>query len=169
MIDAVNALLHNEPAVTAGISWIVAVVLKFLVIVASVRRIDWERLLSTGGMPSIHTTPVVGCATSIGLVLGFDSPVFAVAGVLAIVVAYDAAGLRRHAGAQATAINSLIKDLTDGGLFKGQKPADFFKRWNLAELRTLLGHDPIEVWAGVFLGILTAMVVHYRFGYFFSA
>lgn len=164
----IHQMLMNEPLVTAVAAWFIAACLKFIIEIISARRIDWERLLGTGGMPSTHTTPVVACATSIGLVLGFDSAVFAVAAVLAVVVSYDAAGIRRHAGEQAKAINSLIHDLFSGEFVKGQKPADFFKRWNLAEMKTLLGHNPEEVVVGIALGITVALVVHYRFGHMFG-
>jgi len=126
-------------------------------------------MLGTGGMPSTHTTPVVACATSIGLVAGFNTPVFALAVVIAVIVSYDATGIRRHAGEQARAINSLINDLARVGPYKGQNIADFFKRWNLAELQTLLGHNPFEVFVGVLLGILTALIVHFRYGELFTA
>lgn len=168
-MGVLNAFIHNEPAMVALISLVVAAFLKFLFILITQQRLDWERFFGTGGMPSTHTTPVIACATSIGIVAGFDSPVFAIAGVVAVVVAYDAAGLRRHAGEQARAMNSLIKDLTEGGLFKGMHPTDFFKRWNLAELETLLGHNPIEVWAGVLLGIAVAILVHVYLGGWFAA
>lgn len=140
---------------------------KVLIILVTQRRFDWERMLGTGGMPSTHTTPVIACTTAVGLVAGFDSPFFAVGVVLSVIVAYDAANIRRHAGDQAKAITSLIDELTKGDMFKGQKPADFFHRWNLGELETLLGHNPVEVWVGILLGILVALVVHYRYGHLF--
>jgi len=167
MADFFSSLFHNEPLIAAGISWVVAAFLKFLIVGIASRRFDWERLLGTGGMPSTHTTPVVACATSVGLVAGFDSPLFAIGVVLSVVVAYDAAGVRRHTGEQARAINNLIEDLTRVGPYKGQSMADFFKRWNIRELQTLVGHNPIEVFVGVILGILTALVVHYKFGHLF--
>lgn len=166
-MTVINELLHNEPGITAVIAWGIATFLKFLIVIATFRRVDWERLLGTGGMPSTHTTPVVACTTSIGLVLGFNSAIFALAAVLSIIVSYDAAGIRRHAGEQAKAINSLIRDLFEGGLFKGEYPADFFKRWKLAEMKTLLGHNPAEVVVGIALGITTAVIVHFQFGYLF--
>jgi uncharacterized protein len=152
---------------TAIIAWALAALMKFFIVLITDHRIDWERLLGTGGMPSTHTTPVVACMTSIGMVLGFDSPVFAVALALSVVVAYDATGIRRHAGEQAKAINSLVADLFGGFINKDQNPSDFFKRWNLSEMKTLLGHNPAEVVVGVLLGIFTAIVIHHFFGYMF--
>ncbi len=167
MIDFFTAIFDNEPLVIAGISWCLAAFLKFILVAITSRKLDWERLLGTGGMPSTHTTPVIGCTTSIGLVHGFETPLFALAFVFSIVVAYDAAGLRRHTGDQAKAINNLITDLTKHGPYKGQEIADFFKRWNLQELQTLVGHNPMEVLVGVFLGIMTALVVHFEYGHLF--
>jgi acid phosphatase family membrane protein YuiD len=152
---------------TAIIAWGLASFAKLVIMAIISHRIDWERLLGTGGMPSTHTTPVVACATSIGLVLGFDSPLFALATVFSVVVAYDATGIRRHAGEQAKAINSLVSDLFGGFINKDQKPADFFKRWNLPEMKTLLGHNPAEVAVGILLGMLTAIIIHFEFGHLF--
>lgn len=166
-MDFINEIFRNQALVTAAVSWIIAAVLKVLIIAVTQRKLDWERMLGTGGMPSTHTTPVIACTTSIGLVTGFDGPIFAVAFVLSIIVAYDATGIRRHAGDQAKAITMLIEDLSKGDMFKGQKPADFFKRWNLEELQTLIGHNPFEVFVGVLLGILVALVIHIQFGYLF--
>lgn len=160
-------LFVNEPLISALVGWALAAFLKFLIVVVTLRRVDWERLLGTGGMPSTHTTPVVACTTSIGLVMGFNSPIFALAVVLSIIVSYDAAGIRRHAGEQARAINSLISDIFEGGMFKGQKSSDFLNRWKLAELKTLLGHNPAEVVVGVALGIMTALMMHFQFGHLF--
>ncbi len=168
MRDFFIALINNQPLVSAFISWGVAALFKVLIEAVRSRRLDWERLLGPGGMPSTHTTPVVACATSIGLVVGFESPVFAIAVVITFVVAYDAAGIRRHAGEQARAINNLIQDLTKVGPYKDQNISDFFKRWNVGELETLLGHNPIEVFVGLLLGIVTACIIHYQFGYLFQ-
>lgn len=161
-------LFRNEPLMTAAIAWGLAALLKFLIVIILTGKVDWERLLGTGGMPSTHTTPVVACTMSLGLVEGFDSGLFGLGVVLSFIVAYDAAGIRRHAGEQAKAINSLIHDVFTGELFKGQKPADFFKRWKLEELETLLGHNPADVAVGIAVGIIVALLVHFNFGHLFS-
>lgn len=158
-MEFVRDIFHNEPLVTAGMAWLAAALMKFFIVWIWSKRIDWERLLGTGGMPSTHTTPVVGCVTSIGLNAGWDSPLFALGFVMVIIVAYDATGIRRHAGEQARAINSLLSDLSTAKMFKEKNPADFFKRWNIVELQTLLGHNPMEVLIGVILGILVALTV----------
>ena len=165
--DFFRELFQNEPLMTALVAWVLAAFLKLLIVAIQTGKLDWERILGTGGMPSTHTTPVVACAASIGITTGYDSPVFALAVVFCIVVGYDAAGIRRQAGTQAYAINSLITDLTQLEIFKGQKLESFFKRWNIVELKTLLGHNPIEVTVGVILGIIIAIVMHDNFGHLF--
>jgi len=101
-------------------------------------------LLSVGGMPSSHSALVASTAHAIGLHLGFDSPLYALAVVIAVVVTYDATGIRREAGIHAEIINTMIKDLATGHPLKEE------------ELREILGHTPIQVLAGVLLGIMIA-------------
>ena len=161
-------IFHNEPLVTAAVAWAIAAFLKFIIVAIQTGKLDWERILGTGGMPSTHTTPVIACATSIGITSGFDSAIFALAAVFSVIVGYDAAGIRRHAGDQAQAINNLINDLTQLEPFKGQKLESFFKRWNVAELKTLLGHNPLEVTVGVLMGIVIGILMHHYFGTLFT-
>jgi acid phosphatase family membrane protein YuiD len=167
MTDFFSKLFLNEPLMTALVAWVLAALLKFAIVALHTGKLDWERILGTGGMPSTHITPVVACTTSIGIITGYDSAIFALAVVFTIVVGYDAAGIRRHAGEQALAINSLINDLTQLETFKGQKLESFFKRWDISELNTLLGHNPLEVAVGVIMGILIAILIHIFYGHLF--
>jgi len=162
-----HEIILNEPIITGIVAWAVAAFFKVIIEAFHTGKLDWERVLGTGGMPSTHTTPVVACATSIGFTSGFDSSIFALALVFSVVVGYDAAGIRRHAGDQANAINNLINELTQLETFKGQKLESFFKRWNMTELKTLLGHNPLEVAVGVFTGIVIGMLMHHYFGHLF--
>ncbi len=99
--------------------------------------------MSTGGMPSSHSALVAGTAYSIGLESGFDSPLFALAIAVAMVVVYDAAGIRRQAGKHARIINAIIDDLASGHPLKEE------------QLREMLGHTPLQVIGGVILGLAT--------------
>ena len=101
-------------------------------------------LLSSGGMPSSHSALVIGVCIAAGLTLGFDTPVFAVAFVLAMIVVYDATGVRRHAGDQARVINLMIDELLTGHPLAEK------------ELKEVLGHTPREVLAGILLGAVIA-------------
>lgn len=133
-------------ALIAGIlGAIIAQLIKFVTLLIRERRIDVRTLVTTGGMPSSHTALVVGLATSVGLLEGFNSVIFDVSLVLAMVVMYDAAGVRRAAGKQARIINQIIFDLQHSLSFKESR------------LKELLGHTPLEVVGGAILGILVAL------------
>ena len=138
----------NPPLVLAVISMISVQVIKFLSTVIMTRRIDFERLSGTGGMPSSHAASVSTLATAVGLQTGFDSPLFAVAAFFSMVVMYDAAGIRRAAGRQARVLNRMIEDLKAHQVVEGET------------LRELLGHTPVEVFAGTAYGIGLALVLY---------
>jgi len=116
-------------------------IIKFLGYWIRYRRPDFIRLIQAGGMPSSHAAVVCALATSLGLGLGFDSPDFAISAVLAIVVMYDAAGIRRAASRQARVLNQIVEELFQGHPISEER------------LRELLGHTPFEVIVGALLGI----------------
>jgi len=109
---------------------------------------SWKKALivSPGGMPSSHSALTVALMVSVGIYEGFNSTLFAISACFAIIVMYDAAGVRRAAGEQAKAINILFDRLEDRGLKLDKK------------LKELLGHRPIEVIAGAFLGLGVALL-----------
>ncbi len=133
-------------------SWVIAQGIKMIGGFYKTRRLDFRYLLSTGGMPSAHSATVCGVATAVGLGMGFDSPVFAVALCLALIVMFDASTVRRAAGQQAKLLNELVDEL--------------FREHHLSEnkLKELLGHTRLEVFMGMITGILVAMqvVVHFN-------
>lgn|SRR5574341_1773312 len=102
---------------------------------------DWHQLAGTGGMPSSHSAMVSALATGVGLENGFDSGLFAIATIFAMIVTYDAAGVRRQAGTHARALNQIIAELLSG------HPMEEI------QFNELLGHSKIEVLAGVLFGI----------------
>jgi uncharacterized protein len=124
------------------------------------RKIDWGLLTSTGGMPSSHSAAVTALSTGLALQQGLDSPIFATATVFAIIVMFDATGVRRHAGEQATVLNKLVTDF--------HKFMEEAKDWpkkkeqeKRKELKELLGHQPIEVFFGGLSGILLTLGLYY--------
>jgi Uncharacterized protein conserved in bacteria len=123
-------------------SWITAQLIKMAINFAKTRNIDFHYLVSTGGMPSAHSATVSGLATAIGITQGFDSPLFAICLVYAIITMFDASTVRRAAGQQAKILNIMIHDV-----FKEHKIYN-------AKLRELLGHTRTEVWMGMLLGIV---------------
>ena len=131
------------------IAWATVQVFKFVADAIIKKKINFRRLVETGGMPSSHSAFVVSLATGVGIKDGIDSTAFAIAFVLAFVVMYDAAGVRRAAGEQAKILNQIVEKWeTDDLETKGEK------------LKELLGHTPLEVFGGTLLGILVAFIRH---------
>jgi len=151
MRDAFSAFLTNRHLLTALVAMAIAQVLKTLFDYWVTKSWQKALLFSTGGMPSSHSAIAVALAVSIGLYEGFDTTLFAVSAVLALVVMHDAQGIRRAAGMQAQAINFLFSKLEDQGIKLDQK------------LKELLGHRPIEVMAGAILGLIVAVIAFAAF------
>ncbi len=143
-----NSILTNPAFISAFFGWLVAQALKFIFHYINTRRIDFYVFVSTGGMPSSHSSTVSALATSIGIMSGFGSPLFALALVFALVVMFDAQSFRRAAGQQARLLNQIVEEL--------------FKEHHFSEdkLAELLGHTRYEVFFGMLLGILIALLTH---------
>jgi uncharacterized protein len=124
---------------------------KFFWYLAIGKAINFRILVQTGGMPSSHSASMVALATSVGLISGFESTIFAVAAGIAMIVMYDAAGLRQAAGRMAGILNKLTEDIYSS--HPDQVPT---------RLRELLGHTPFEVVVGALLGIGTAYYFHFN-------
>lgn len=137
-------LKQNVVLISAATAWLSAQVLKTIFNFIKFRQFNAERLIGAGGMPSSHTALVVGLAASIGLTEGLNSSMFAMSLVLAGIVMYDAAGVRRAAGKHAKIINKLVRHTRAEKTVRDTK------------LKELLGHHPVEVLAGAALGIAVA-------------
>ncbi len=137
---------------TCLISWFVAQLLKVIFTLIKNKKIDFSRFIGAGGMPSSHTSFVTALATSVGIKNGFLGSEFAIATVLALVVMYDAAGVRRAAGQQAKILNRIVEEWEHSDFSETDK-----------RLKELLGHTPKEVFAGAILGVAIAMLRHFTF------
>lgn len=126
-------------------SWAAAQIIKTIINCITTKSLDLKLILSSGGMPSSHSSFVSSVAVYTGMSEGFDSPIFALAFCFAIVVMYDAAGVRRAAGKQAEILNIFIANAENIGIKIDEK------------LKELLGHSPIEVFFGALLGIAIAV------------
>ena len=111
------------------------------------KRIDLARIFTSGGMPSSHSSFVTSLATLVGLEKGFNSTDFAIVVVFALIIMYDASGVRRAVGKQAAILNQIVDDVHHGKHIKQDK------------LKELIGHTPVEVWMGAILGIVVALVM----------
>ena len=126
---------------SAAYSWLIAQVIKVINDLIVHKKLNMRRLWGSGGMPSSHASTVMSLTTVVGIINGWDSAIFAVSFIFAIVVMYDAAGVRRAAGKQAKVLNQMIED-------KGMHMKE--------RLTELLGHTPFEVFMGALLGIVNA-------------
>jgi len=143
----VNDLLQNHALLAATYAWMIAQVLKVVIHLVWKRRLNLRYLTSAGGMPSSHSAGVAALAAAIGWQDGLHSPLFALAAMFAIVVMYDAAGVRRAVSVQARLLNQIVDELFQGHPISEER------------LRELLGHTPIEVFVGAAFGILIAWLV----------
>lgn len=142
-----HQFISNSVFFTALIGWFAAQVLKILFSWDS--GFDFKRIVGSGGMPSSHASFVTALTFAVGFSEGFNSSMFAVSAVLSFIVMYDAAGVRRAAGQQAAILNRIVSDLINADYSHTNK-----------KLKELLGHTPIEVFAGAVLGIIIAIIRH---------
>lgn len=141
--------MFNVALITAVASTFIAQIIKVITVLVSEKRFAWDRIASTGGMPSSHSAGVSALAATIGVMEGWDSSAFAISTVLALIVMYDATGVRRAAGLHAEYLNVIVKELSH--IFKqdGQEQR---------ALKTLLGHTYLQVIAGLMQGILVTII-----------
>jgi uncharacterized protein len=141
------ALLENRILIAAFLSWAVAQVSKTLYELVRSRQLNFSRLVSSGGMPSSHSALVTGLATATGRIAGPGSAAFAISIVLASIVMYDAAGVRRAVSIQARILNQMMDEAWKGYPM-GEK-----------RLRELIGHTPIQVLVGALIGIAVGLLI----------
>ncbi len=139
--------MNNKVFFVVLFAWIFSCVLKGFLVWIKDKKLDMTRFMGPGGMPSSHSTIVTCLTTCIGIKAGFDSTQFVICCVLALVVMYDASGIRRAAGQQAKMINMIIDAWEESDPLEKQ-----------IRLKELLGHTPLEVFAGAFLGIGIAIL-----------
>ncbi len=134
-------LLENRYLEISLGAWLVAQSLKVLGVLLRERRFDLRPLVSAGGMPSSHSALVCALATCVGVYDGWSSSAFAIAAVFAAVVMYDAAGVRWAASRQAMILNRMLREFFSGHPISQE------------ELKELIGHTPVQVFAGAALGV----------------
>ncbi len=139
-------ILSNKPLIIDLIAWALAQALKVPIEYLKTRQWNWALLFRAGGMPSSHASLIAGVTHAVGLYYGFTTPLFALCFVIAMIVIYDATGIRRQAGKHAEIINRMIIDLASGHPLKEE------------ELKEVLGHTPIEAFFGTLLGIIIAQI-----------
>ena len=145
-----NEILENQVLVSSVIGWTVAQFLKTLIGLILYRSFNPERIFGSGGMPSSHSATVCALTTASGMRYGVGSFEFAISFVLAMVVMYDAMGVRRETGKQAQLLNTVFFEniLNIDGVVLQEK------------LKEYVGHTPLQVAAGAVLGIGLALVLN---------
>jgi acid phosphatase family membrane protein YuiD len=129
------------------VAWVLAQSLKVIRGVLREKRFNFRWLLMTGGMPSSHSAVVASLSTAVGLYYGFGSVPFCMALVFSLITMFDAAGVRRSVGRQASILNKIVDEIFEKGQVQEER------------LKELLGHTPVEVFAGALLGVLVALAV----------
>jgi acid phosphatase family membrane protein YuiD len=147
-MNALSDLLHNISFWCALVGWTLAQGTKFTRHYFKTGKIDFSYLVRTGGMPSSHSSLVCSLAVSVGLEAGFGSTLFAVTLVMAAIVMFDAQSFRRAAGHQARILNQMVEELFKEHHLSQQKLVEF------------LGHTRTEVFAGMLMGVVVALVIH---------
>jgi len=142
-----TSLLNNRILIAAFLAWAIAQVSKTIYELIRQRKLIVSRLVSSGGMPSSHSALVTGLAAATGRVSGLSSASFAIAVVLAAIVMYDSAGVRRAVSIQARILNQMIDEAFQGHPFAEKR------------LRELIGHTPVQVIVGGLLGIFIGLLV----------
>ena len=146
MQEIITQIIKNKIFMTTLSAWIIAQIIKVTIGVVKEKKFDFRWFVGTGGMPSSHAAGASCLAAAIGLEYGFNSVYFALAASFAIVVMFDAQGVRRASGRQARILNKIMEDIY------------WQKRIHDTQLRELIGHTPIEVIAGFLLGVTIAFL-----------
>lgn len=148
MTNTVSFLTGNHVLNVTIVCWFVAQFLKIFFEFIRNHKFNWMLIFSSGGMPSSHTSSVVGLTTAVGFVAGLNSIAFAICVCFSCVVMYDATGVRREAGKQATILNYIMEHWND-------KAPDIFQK----ELKELIGHTPFQVLSGAILGLAISVMM----------
>ena len=142
----------NYPLSISLTGWLVAQVLKTLINGLLLGKFSLERLWRSGGMPSSHSATVCSLVVAAARLYGPDSAIFALAFIMAIIVMYDAMGVRRETGEQAKILNRMLTDWMEAesanSPFLGDK-----------KLKEMVGHTPFEVLGGAIVGVAVGWLI----------
>jgi len=141
----------NLATVSVFTAWLTAQTIKVVLGIITRRKFDFKWFLGSGGMPSSHAAAVSGMAAAIAIQYGLDSPLFTLALLFAVVVISDAQGVRRASGKQAEVLNRILDDIY------------WKKKIQEDRLKELLGHTPIEVFVGIFIGVGVVLSFYWKY------
>ena len=141
-----NELITNKILIIPVCAWAIAQLIKVIMVLKQKKQLDFRYFVLSGGMPSSHSSFVTALATAVAFNDGFGSVTFGISAIFALVVMYDAAGIRQSVGQQAAVLNRILREIGE------RRPAKVLGR----EFRELVGHTPYQVMVGGLLGIGTA-------------
>jgi uncharacterized protein len=144
-----RTILDNRILIITLTVWAIAQTIKVLLGVVREKKFNFKWFIGTGGMPSSHAAGATALATICGFNSGFDSALFALAAVFALVTMFDAQGVRRATGLQAEILNKILEDIYWKGKIESQRLAE------------LIGHTPIQVFTGAIIGFLLAVILYH--------
>ncbi len=142
-----NEILTNNALLISVTAWTIAQLFKLVVGLVREKRIDLRFFIRSGGIASAHTALVTALATSVAIMQGLDSIAFAIAAVFAVIVMYDAAGVRLSVSRQSVVLNRIVRELRE------RRPGELEH-----DLREFIGHTPVQVFIGAAVGISTAWI-----------
>ena len=142
-----SEIITNKVLIIPLAAWFLTQLAKMIIELLKGEGLDFRYLVSSGGMPSSHSAIVSALATSVGMIYGFNSAVFGIAVVLALIVMYDSAGVRQSVSKQSIVLNDIVRELRDK-----HPQLDKLR----SELRELIGHTPFQVVIGAAIGIIVA-------------
>lgn len=149
-MNNVMSLADNTALIAAITAWAIAQIIKSVINSVMAKRFAWENILASGGMPSSHSGFVTALSVVIAMQYGMESVEFAIAAALALIVMYDACGVRRAVGEQAKVINNIINSLKEDPQMGGEKA-----------IKEILGHSPFQVFMGCILGLAVGVLMYY--------
>ena len=149
MLGIIQGLLSNFTFIAVFLSWFTAQTIKVVVYRFNEDKWNIRHFFEAGSMPSTHSASVTALVLALGLVVGWNSAIFTTGLVFALIVMYDATGVRRAAGKQAEILNKIVEDIYATGKIKIEK------------LKEILGHDPLEVFCGASLATIVTLIVYY--------
>ncbi len=142
-------IFSNKILICAASSWFIAQFLKVIIYLLLEKEFRWERFHGSGGMPSSHAATVVGLCLAVGYGEGFDSALFAVSFILAIIVMHDASRVRKSVGDHAKLLNEKFEEA-------------ILKAFNNKAFKELVGHKPMEVFVGAVLGAIVSTLLYFN-------
>ncbi|HOY10900.1 MAG TPA: divergent PAP2 family protein [Candidatus Omnitrophota bacterium] len=152
LIILIKEIFRNKILVITLTVWALAQCIKVFLGVIRERRFNFRWFIGTGGMPSSHAAGATALATTIGMERGFDSVIFALSAVFALVTMFDAQGVRRATGQQAEILNRILEDIYWRGKIETNR------------LVELIGHTPIQVCIGSIIGCLMSIIFYSMWG-----